>query len=91
MCIIYYCSGFFKAGDYEAAINAFSQAISLNPMLPVYPVLIVYMYYNKSPHCTEIEFFVIANYSVIYSSLTDGHATQTVLQQSCLLSQTQRQ
>ncbi|XP_065911555.1 dynein axonemal assembly factor 4-like [Dysidea avara] len=27
--------GFFKAGDYEAAINAFSQAISLNPMLPV--------------------------------------------------------
>lgn len=28
-------SGFFKAGDYEAAINALSQAIRLNPMLPV--------------------------------------------------------
>ena len=37
MVCVYYCSGFFKAGDYEAAINAFSQAISLNPMLPVYP------------------------------------------------------
>ena len=39
-------SGFFKASDYEAAINALSQAICLNPMLPVYPLhVIIFIYY----------------------------------------------
>ena len=32
-----FCSKFFKAGDVQAAINAYSTAIRLNPKLPSYP------------------------------------------------------
>ena len=44
-------SGFFKAGDYEAAINALSQAIRLNPMLPVYPLYITIYVHCITVHC----------------------------------------
>ena len=47
----YPCSSFFKAGDYEAAINALSQAICLNPMLPVYPLYITIYVHCITVHC----------------------------------------
>lgn len=36
--ILYVCSSFFKAGNYQAAISAFSHAIRLSPKMAAYPL-----------------------------------------------------
>ena len=36
--VFIFCSSFFKAGDYQSAVNVYSHAIRLNPKLFSYPL-----------------------------------------------------